>query len=102
MTPPIDPTRRRLLRTLVLGMSLAPIGAPAVPAEPPLISENDPAAKMVHYIEDARRASGATDGATCASCSLYSGGGGADRGSCTLFPGKLVRAAGWCSSWSSL
>jgi hypothetical protein len=102
MTPPINTARRQLLRRLALGMSLASLAAPVVPAEPPLISESDPAAKAVHYVEDAHRASGATDGATCASCSVYSGAGGADRGSCTLFPGKLVRAAGWCSSWSSL
>jgi high potential iron-sulfur protein len=102
MTPPIDPSRRQLLRGVAVGLSLAPLAAPVLPAEPPLISESDPAAKAVHYVEDARRASGATDGALCASCSLYSGAAGADRGSCTLFPGKLVQAAGWCSSWSSL
>jgi hypothetical protein len=83
-------------------MSLAPLAAPAVPAEPPLRREDDPAARAVHYVEDARHASGVTNDATCASCSLYSGAGGTERGSCTLFPGKLVRAAGWCSSWSSL
>ncbi len=102
MTPPINPSRRQLLRSVALGMSLAPLVAPAVSAEPPLISESDPAAQAVHYVDDARHASGATAGATCASCSLYSGAAGADRGSCTLFPGKLVRAAGWCSAWSSL
>jgi hypothetical protein len=102
MTPPIDTARRQLLRRLALGVSLAPLARSAAPAEPPLIGESDPAAKLVHYVEDARHASGATDGATCASCSLYSGAEGAERGSCTLFPGKLVRSAGWCSSWSSL
>jgi hypothetical protein len=102
MTAPINTTRRHLLRRLAVGLSFAPLATPAAAAELPLVSENDPAAQKVHYVEDARHASGATDGATCASCSLYSGAGGADRGSCTLFPGKLVRAAGWCSSWSSL
>jgi hypothetical protein len=101
----MNPARRSLLRRLALGVSLAPLGAAAAEAggaAPPLVGENDPAAKMLHYVEDARRASAATGGATCESCSLYSGASGADRGSCTLFPGKLVKASGWCSAYSSL
>ncbi len=106
----MNPARRSLLRRLAIAMSLAPVAVPAVRAAapnaggsaPPLVSESDPAAKLLHYVEDAHRASGASSGASCESCSLYSGASGADRGSCTLFPGKLVKAAGWCTSWSSL
>jgi hypothetical protein len=105
----MNPARRSLLQRLALGLSLAPLAtrspaaAPDPAGGPPaLVSESDPAAKMVQYVEDARRASGASAGATCESCSLYSGASGADRGHCTLFPGKLVRAAGWCNAWSSL
>lgn len=108
-SPPISPARRRLLRRLALGLSLAPVATtPAAPAPGagsaalPLLSESDPAAKKLRYVEDARHATGAAEGTSCESCSLYSGAGGADRGSCTLFPGKLVKAAGWCTSWSSL
>jgi hypothetical protein len=93
-----------------VGLSLAPLAAKAAAptaadtgaAALPLLSENDPAAKMLRYVEDAHRASGVSAGANCESCSVYSGATGADRGSCTLFPGKLVKAAGWCSAWSSL
>jgi len=108
-----------LLSRLGLGLSLAslaplaPLARLAVPtagasdaaaAALPLVSEADPAAKQLHYVEDGQHAPGATAGATCESCSLYSsvGGGAADRGACTLFPGKLVKAAGWCTSWSGL
>jgi mevalonate pyrophosphate decarboxylase len=106
MNPSIRMTRRALLRRLAGALSLAPLAtraaSQAATAALPLVSESDPQAKMLHYVEDARRASGASAGASCESCSLYSGASGADRGSCTLFPGKLVKAAGWCSSWSSL
>jgi hypothetical protein len=110
MTLPMNPARRSLLQRLALGLSLVPLAMPRSPAAAPdpaggapaLVSESDPAATKVHYVEDARRANGASAGATCESCSLYSGPSGADRGSCTLFPGKLVRAAGWCNAWSSL
>jgi hypothetical protein len=106
----MNPARRSLLRRLALAMSLAPLTVPESRAAAPdaggsalpLLVESDPAAKMLHYVQDARRASGATGGASCESCSLYSGASGADRGACTLFPGKLVKAAGWCTSWSSL
>ena len=100
-----NPGRRALLRQAALGLSLAPLALADAPkaqsASAPLITEQDPAAKAVHYVEDASRATGAQSGADCSHCSIYSSAG-ADRGTCTLFPGKLVKAAGWCSSWSGL
>jgi High potential iron-sulfur protein len=102
-----SPGRRALLRRAALGLSIAPLALAAAPAAPaanlPLISEQDPAAKAVHYVEDASRSKAATaSGANCSNCSLYSAAAGAAQGSCTLFAGKLVKAAGWCSSWSGL
>jgi hypothetical protein len=101
-----NPARRALLKQAALGLSLGPLALAAAPTAPaaelPLISEQDPAAKAVHYVEDASRAKGAASGADCSSCSIYSAAGGASKGTCTLFPGKLVKAAGWCSAWSSL
>jgi hypothetical protein len=104
-----NPGRRALLQRAALGLSLAPlalVAAPAAAAAPagslPLISEQDPAAKAVHYVADASRAKAAASGAECSNCSLYSAAAGAAQGTCTLFPGKLVKAAGWCSSWSGL
>lgn len=101
-----NPGRRALLRRAALGLSLAPLllgeTSPAAEAQLPLISEQDPAAKAVHYVADASRAKGATSGADCSSCSLYGAAAGAAQGTCSLFPGKLVKAAGWCSSWSGL
>ena len=106
MNEPGNPGRRALLRRAALGLSLAPLvlseRSPAAAAPPPLISEQDPAAQAVHYVEDASRAKGASSGADCSNCSLYGAAAGAAQGTCSLFPGKLVKAAGWCSSWSGL
>jgi High potential iron-sulfur protein len=97
--------RRALLKQAALGLAIAPLTlarSPAAPgAELPLISEQDAAAKAVHYVEDASRAKAATSGADCSNCSIY-GATSAAQGTCTLFSGKLVKATGWCSSWSSL
>jgi High potential iron-sulfur protein len=106
MNEPRNPGRRALLQQAALGLSLAPLALALAPSAAagalPLISEQDPAAKAVHYVEDASRAKGAASGADCSSCSLYGAAAGATQGTCTLFPGKLVKAAGWCSSWSGL
>ena len=80
---------------------MATRGASAA-GELPLLSEADPAAKEQQYVADATKPKGAPPGALCSNCSIYGGAKGADSGTCTLFPGKLVKAAGWCKSWSGL
>jgi hypothetical protein len=98
-------SRRRLLQRLALGVSLAPaagaalraaVGAAAVP----LLQMSSTEAKAVNYVEDAKQAKGAAPGNTCANCGLYQGANGSSQGPCQLFPGKNVKAAGWCSSWA--
>jgi hypothetical protein len=105
MNEPSNPARRVLLQQAAMGLSLSSLAlaqsAPARGAAPVLISEQDPDARAVHYVDDASRAKGAQSGADCSNCSLYSAAG-ETQGGCTLFPGKLVKAAGWCSSWSGL
>jgi hypothetical protein len=98
-------SRRRLLQRLLLGASLAPVAASglrrALAADAaPLLAVDAPEAKAVRYVEDARNAKGATPGSNCASCGLYQGPNGSTQGPCSLFPGKQVKAAGWCSSWA--
>jgi High potential iron-sulfur protein len=96
--------RRRLVRNLTLSipfLSLAlsrPDRAPA--ADAPLLSPDAPEAKAVKYVEDATKAQGAIKGSTCANCGLYQGRSGLPTGPCQIFPGKQVKAAGWCSSWA--
>jgi High potential iron-sulfur protein len=101
--PPLS--RRRLLQRLALGVSLTPVAAglvrPAFAAAPaPLLQVGSAEAKAVKYVEDAKEAKGATPGSTCANCGLYQGANGSSQGPCQIFPGKDVKASGWCSSWA--
>jgi hypothetical protein len=103
MSAPLLLTRRRLLQRLALGAALTPLvggGMRARAAATALLSPDAPEAKAVKYVEDATKAKGATPGNTCATCSLYQGPNGSTQGPCQLFPGKDVKAAGWCSSWA--
>lgn len=104
MTTPTDEFRRRLLKRLALGVALAPIAAAplreAWAADAPLVTADDPTAKSLKYVSDASQAKDAKPGSKCATCQLYQGAAGSTQGPCLLFPGKAVKAAGWCSSWT--
>ena len=81
--------------------SRALAAAPSAPR--PLMDVKDPAAKAVNYQEDARKVDprlfpAYRRGQSCTTCSLIEFGTARLRG-CSLFPGKLVVAAGWCSVW---
>jgi hypothetical protein len=94
-------SRRHLLKSVAVGATLLSARPrSSIAADAPLISENDPAAKAVKYVDDAKKAKGAAPGNTCANCGLYQGKEGAKIGPCQIFPGKSVTAAGWCSSWA--
>jgi High potential iron-sulfur protein len=97
-------TRRRLLQRLACGVPLAALAAwsevRAAAAAAPLLDASSPEAQAVKYVDDAATASGATAGSRCANCALYQGAEGSSQGPCQLFPGKDVKAAGWCSSWA--
>ena len=100
-----DESRRRLLKRVTLGVALIPIaGLPfraAVAADLPLVSADDPTAKALKYVDDASKASGAKPGSKCANCKNYQGTAGSAQGGCLLFPGKAVKATGWCMSWTA-
>jgi hypothetical protein len=97
--------RRRLLQRLALGAPLAALAVAHIrragaAAPAPLLDAGSPEAKAVKYVADASQASGASAGSRCANCALYQGAEGSARGPCQIFPGKDVKAAGWCSSWA--
>jgi len=96
-------SRRRLLQKLTLGVPLVPLAASqlnaALAADDPLLSPDSTEAKALKYVEDVSKAQGATPGSSCANCALYQGHSGAPSGPCQIFPGKQVKATGWCSSW---
>ena len=103
-------SRRRMLNSALLTtlIGLRVVGgskvlgaAPAAPRAP--LDEQDPAAKAVVYQQDARKVDprqfpNYRRGQSCATCALIEFGTAPLRG-CSLFPGKLVAAAGWCSVW---
>lgn len=97
-------SRRRLLHRLAVGAAVIPLAAAvtrrALAASAPLLSVSAPEAKAVKYVEKAQDAPGAAAGSTCANCGLYQGPAGSAQGPCQLFPGKEVKASGWCSSWA--
>jgi len=103
MNPHCPLSRRRLLR-LAFTAGFAPVAAGsarlAFAADAPLLAVGAPEAQAVKYVEDARQASGATAGSNCANCGLYQGAAGSAQGPCQLFPGRQVKAAGWCTAWA--
>jgi len=103
MSEPTKAARRALLRELALGLSLTPLLlARARSADAPFVSEKDPLAVSLKYTEDASHAAGAQGGSNCSNCALFTADGAAPQGKCSLFPGKLVKAGAWCTSWSTL
>jgi hypothetical protein len=97
-------SRRRFVGKLILGAALAPLATARLTAshaaDLPLLSPDDEAAKKVKYTEDATRQKIAAKDNNCANCALYEGTYQSTQGPCQLFPGKHVKAAGWCSAWA--
>lgn len=78
--------------------------APAAQAELPALAEDDPQAVTLGYVEDAttvdvEKYPRYNAGQACSNCALYQGGD-APSGACSIFPGKAVKAAGWCNVYA--
>ncbi len=70
----------------------------------PYLEESDPAAKSLGYVQDAAHVDPKANptykpGAHCANCAQLQGNEGDAWRPCTIFPGKLVNANGWCRVW---
>ncbi len=96
-------SRRRFLK-VAAGTTVAAVVIGGLPrfaraADLPPVTEADPTAKALGYMEDGSTSTNAKHkaGDTCSTCQFYSGGA-AGRGPCQLFPGKSVNAKGWCVS----
>lgn len=101
-------TRRRFLATVAVAV---PAGAvlmnAATAADLPHLDVNDPSAKALLYVPDAKNVDTKNPGAAryvagqhCANCQVIQGKDGEAFRPCAIFPGKLVAAAGWCSAWA--
>jgi hypothetical protein len=79
----------------------------------PLVEPGKDMAATVNYqhkgadVKDAKlkvdRQGTSFDKQSCSNCMLYAKKGmkdGAEVGACTIFPGKVVKGSGWCTSWN--
>ncbi len=78
--------------------------AEAAPGELPQLELDDPTAQALGYQHnadnvDAQRFPNRDPAHRCSSCILYQGNSEDAWGPCSLFPGKVVNANGWCSSY---
>ena len=69
------------------------------------LSEDDPQAKSLGYLHDAGKVDRSKQsryqpGQTCKNCALYQAGDDAEWGNCSIFPGRQVKAAGWCNVYA--
>jgi hypothetical protein len=100
-------SRRSLLKGALLTVAAVPaaslLSRQALAANP-LVDPNDAQAKSLGYVHDATKVDTKANpnfkaGQHCANCIQYTGKAGDAEGGCNLFPGKNVKAAGWCKVW---
>ena len=92
--------RRLFLQQLGSGALALSLGAaatthPALADDSRLDPESD-SARALGYLETAPNSS-----KRCSTCQLFKGAASASWGRCGIFPGKRVKATGWCSAWSA-
>jgi hypothetical protein len=72
------------------------------------VSESEPLAQAMGYVEDAtkvdtakfpKRAGDAGAQQFCHNCALYAGAADAEQAPCSIFQNRLVAGAGWCNAW---
>ena len=100
-------TRRELVKNLSLaaGLSAALPWCRTRGAEHARLDVKDPAAMAVGYVEnagqvDVKKYPTFVKGSTCENCLQLQGSAGSAYRPCSLFPGKLVSASGWCTAWT--
>jgi hypothetical protein len=100
---------RRTLLAAVAGALICVCSAPfrgaraATDAARSLLSPTEPAATAIAYVENAAKVDAKAfpayqRGQSCVTCGFVEFGTGRTRG-CSIVPGRLVLATGWCRSW---
>lgn len=97
-------TRRHVIGASVLGLSAIGVAVETAQAQAklPLLKVDEPAAKALGYIEDAKKVDAKANpnfkpGQHCGNCLQWAEKDRkAAEGKCNLFPGKLVKNPGWC------
>lgn len=106
-------SRRGVIRSGIAGAAAVSLGSllsqrPARAEDLPMLAEDDPTAQTLGYKADAaevdttkfpKRAGADGDKQFCDTCQLYVAEGDGAAGKCSIFPGKLVAAKGWCNAF---
>jgi hypothetical protein len=100
-------SRRRFLRNLTVAVPVSTLvlHGTAMAQDTPKLTEDDPTAMALGYVDDATKTDAAKwanykAGQDCANCSQIQGADGDVWRPCGIFPGKVVNAKGWCSVWA--
>jgi anaerobic selenocysteine-containing dehydrogenase len=99
-------SRRRFLKIGAAGAVAVPLTAGTLPIraqEAVALTEDDATASALGYKTDATTVDASKfptykEGQNCGNCLQYQGKEAAE-GMCAIFPGKLVKKAGWCQVW---
>lgn len=99
-----QPVQRRVFLSKVVAGGTAFIALGAQAQKPPMLDEKDAQASALGYVADTTKADAKkfpkhSAEQKCNNCQLYSGKAGEPDGPCSLFAGKHVAGAGWCSAW---
>jgi len=97
-------TRRTFMMQVAAGSSVLVASSAMAQAAAPKLDDKDPQAVALAYIADttkvdAKKFPKHTAAQRCDNCQLYTGKAKEPMGPCTLFAGKQVAAAGWCSAY---
>ena len=98
----MNSTRRNFMMTVAAsGAALAAGKASAQAA----LDEKDPTAVGLGYVSDTSRVDAKKfpkheAAQQCSVCALWQSKPADAMGNCALFPGKQVKANGWCSAWA--
>ena len=68
----------------------------------PRVKEDGPMATALNYVHDARTVDAAKrlSDRFCHNCALFAGTSDDEWEKCSIFPGKVVAAEGWCNAWA--
>ena len=77
------------------GLALIPVCNLAVAQAPAHLATDDPQAQALGYVEQTPEAKN-----HCSNCAQAKGDLAAEWVGCNIFPGKEVKATGWCKVWS--
>jgi hypothetical protein len=109
-------SRRTLIKGALVGLTAVPAAVlanpqaakPATPAAPAaaggLLDPASAQAKALGYVHDATKVDAKANpmykaGQHCGNCIQFTAAATAEQGPCNLFPGKVVKNAGWCKVW---